>query len=156
MCVRPHLPRAEKWGPQRKVSVVDMASLVFRGFLHLPPAWKVFSLRPEKVSKKEFLSVVVVYAFFFSVKHLVAQSSATGVTVAAIPPCGAIRFRNPKVPWYPPPARRAPCMLRMRGKCDSGVRKRVRHLDLGGCSAILARHLWFCGNLMRHSMRDTV
>ena len=31
---------------------------------------------------------------------LVAQSSATGVTVAATPPCSAIRFRNPKVPRY--------------------------------------------------------
>ena len=72
---------------------------------------------------------------------LIAQSSATGVTVAAIPPCSAIRFRNPKVPRYPPPAHRAPCMLRMRGKCDRGVRRKVRHLDLGGCSAILARHL---------------
>ena len=37
---------------------------------------------------------------------LVAQSSATGVTVAVTPPCSAIRFRNPKVPRYPPPARR--------------------------------------------------
>ena len=88
--------------------------------------------------------------------NLVAQSSATGVTVAAIPPCSAICFRNPKVPRYPPPARRAPCLLRMRGKCDRGVRRKVWRLDLGACSAILARHLWFCGNLMRHSMRDTV
>ena len=65
---------------------------------------------------------------------LVAESSATGVTVAAIPPCSAIRFRNPKVPRYPeaPPAHRAPCLLRMRGKCDRGVRRKVRHLDLGG------------------------
>ena len=62
------------------------------------------------------------------------------MTVAAIPPCSAIRFRNPKVPRYPPPARRAPCLLRMRGKCDRGVRREVRHLDFGGCSAILARH----------------
>ena len=77
---------------------------------------------------------------------LVAQSSATGVTVAAIPPCSAIRFQNPKAPRYPPPACRAPCLLRMRGKCDRGFRRKVRHLALGGCSAILARHLWFCGN----------
>ena len=77
----------------------------------------------------------------FWIGGLVAQSSATGVTVAAIPPCSAIRFRNPKVPRYPPPARRAPCLLRMRGKCDRGVRRKVRHLDLGGCSAILARHV---------------
>ena len=63
---------------------------------------------------------------------LVAQSSATGVTVAAIPPCSAIRFRNPKVPRYPRPARRAPCLLRTRGKCDRAVRREVRHLDLGG------------------------
>ena len=64
--------------------------------------------------------------------HLVAQSSATGVTVAAIPPCSAIRFRNPKVPRYPPPAHRIPCLLPMRGKCDRGVRRKVRHLDFGG------------------------
>ena len=55
-----------------------------------------------------------------SLDLLVAQSSATGVTVAAIPPCSAIRFRNPKVPRYHPPARRAPRLLRMRGKCDRG------------------------------------
>ena len=94
--------------------------------------------------------------FWVHYLKLVAQSSATGVIVAAIPPCSAISFRNPKVPRYPPPARRAPCLLRMREKCDRGVRRKVRLLDLGGCSAILARHLWFCRNLMRHSMRDTV
>ena len=71
---------------------------------------------------------------------LVVQSSAIGVIVAAIPPCSAIRFRNPRVPRYPPPARRAPCLLRIRGKCNRGVRRKVRHLDLGGCSAILARY----------------
>ena len=75
---------------------------------------------------------------------LVAQSSATGVTVAATPPCSAIRFRNPKVPRYPSPARRdtPPWPPQgLRGKCDSGVRRKGRHLDLAGCSAILARHL---------------
>ena len=53
-------------------------------------------------------------------RGLVAQSSATGVTVAATPPCSAIRFRNPKVPRYPPPARRAPCLLRTRAKVRQG------------------------------------
>ena len=43
-----------------------MVFLVFIGFLYPPPAWKVFLFGPEKFSK-DFLSVVVVYAFFFSV-----------------------------------------------------------------------------------------
>ena len=46
-----------------KISVVDMAFLVFIGFLYLPPAWKVF-LRGQKSSPNDFLSVVVVYVFF--------------------------------------------------------------------------------------------
>ena len=49
-----------------KISVVDMVFLVFIGFLYPPPAWKVF-LSGQKSSPKDFLSVVVVYAFFFSV-----------------------------------------------------------------------------------------
>ena len=40
--------------------MVDMASLVFIGFLHLPPA-----SRGQKCSSKDYLSVVVVYAFLF-------------------------------------------------------------------------------------------
>ena len=43
-----------------------MVFLVFIGFLYPPPAWKVFLL-VQKSSPKDFLSVVVVYAFFFSV-----------------------------------------------------------------------------------------
>ena len=81
------------------------------------------ALLPQSYLNRHFLSCMT---------HLVAQSSATGVTVAAIPPCSAIRFRNLKVPRYHPPARRAPRLLRMRGKCDRGVRRKVRHLDLGG------------------------
>ena len=55
---------AEKNGVHRgKISVVDM---VFLGFLYPPPAWKVF-LWGQKSSPKDFLSVVVVYVFFFSV-----------------------------------------------------------------------------------------
>ena len=42
-----------------------MAFLVFIGFLYPPLAWKVF-LCSQKGSPKDFLSVVVVYAFFFS------------------------------------------------------------------------------------------
>ena len=45
--------------------MVDMVFLVFIGFLYPPPAWKVFLLG-QKSSPKDFLSVVVVYAFFFS------------------------------------------------------------------------------------------
>ena len=57
---------AEKNGVHRgKISVVDMVFLVFIGFLYPPPAWKVF-LSGQKSSPKDFLSVVVVYAFFFS------------------------------------------------------------------------------------------
>ena len=63
---------------------------------------------------------------------LVAQSSATGVTVVAIPPCSAIRFRNPKVPRYPPPARRTPCLLHREESAKGGARGKVRHLELGG------------------------
>ena len=75
-------------------------------------------------------------AFRYVSPPLVAQSSAIGVTVAATPPFSAIRFRNPKVPRYPstsPPRHPllGPCLLQ----------RKVRHLDLGGCSAILARHL---------------
>ena len=65
---------------------------------------------------------------------LVVQSSATGVTVAATPPCSAIRFRNPKVPRYlhqPTATPALGCLLQMRGKCDRGVRRKVRHLDFG-------------------------
>ena len=53
---------------------------------------------------------------------LVPQCSATGVTVAATPPSSAIRFRNPKVPRYPPPARRplAPGLLRVRQESATG------------------------------------
>ena len=32
----------KKWGHRGKISVVDMAFLIFIGLLHLPPAWKVF------------------------------------------------------------------------------------------------------------------
>ena len=47
--------------------MVDMVILVFIGFLYPPLAWKVF-LCSQKSSPKDFLSVVVVYAFFFSVQ----------------------------------------------------------------------------------------
>ena len=61
---------------------------------------------------------------------LVAQSSATGVTVAATPLCGAIRFWEPKSAAIPStsPARHprlAPCLLRMRRKCDRGVWRKL-------------------------------
>ena len=52
-------------GHRGKISVVDMVSLVSIGFLYPPPAWKVFLLG-QKSSPKDFLSVVVVYVFFFS------------------------------------------------------------------------------------------
>ena len=45
--------------------MVDMVFLGCIGFLYPPPAWKVF-LWGQKSSPKDFLSVVVVYAFFFS------------------------------------------------------------------------------------------
>ena len=41
----------------------------------------------------------------FPQHFLVAQSNATGVTLAVTPPCSAICFRNPIVPRYPAPAR---------------------------------------------------
>ena len=47
--------------------MVDMVFLVFIGFSYLPPAWNVF-LWGQKSSPKDFLSVVVVYAFLFSAK----------------------------------------------------------------------------------------
>ena len=52
---------------------------------------------------------------------LVTQSSATGVTVAAIPPCSAIHFRNPKVPRYPPPTPLRPL--------PAANERKVRHGD---------------------------
>ena len=42
-----------------------MVFLVFIGFLYPPPAWNVFSFRPEKIPKR-FSSGVVVYVLFFS------------------------------------------------------------------------------------------
>ena len=57
-------------GHRGKISVVDMAFLVFIGFLYPPLAWKVF-LCGQKSSPKDFLSVVVVYAFFFSAQTTV-------------------------------------------------------------------------------------
>ena len=73
-CSRAELFFAGKNGFHRgKISVVDMAFLAFIGFWYPPPAWKVF-LFGQKSSPKDFLSVVVVYAFFFS-----AQSRGRGV-----------------------------------------------------------------------------
>ena len=67
-CSSAELFFAEKNGVYRgKISVVDMVFLGFIGFLYPPPAWKVFLLG-QKSSPKDFLSVVVVYAFFFSEK----------------------------------------------------------------------------------------
>ena len=52
-CSSPALFFEEKNGVHRgKISVVDMVFLVFIGFLYPPPAWKGFSLRPEKFSKR--------------------------------------------------------------------------------------------------------
>ena len=66
-CSSAELFFAEKNGVHRgKISVVDMVFLIFIGFLYPPPAWKVF-LSGQKSSPKDFFSVVVVYAFFFSV-----------------------------------------------------------------------------------------
>ena len=82
---------------------------------------------------------------------LVAQSSATGVTVAGHPPVARSVFGTRKCRdtlHQPPP----PPAAANERKCDRGIRRKVRHLDLRRCGAILARHLWFCGNLMRHSM----
>ena len=65
-CFSAELFFAEKNGGHRgKISVVDMVFLVFIGFLYRPPAWKVF-LWGQKSSPQDLLSVVVVYAFFFS------------------------------------------------------------------------------------------
>ena len=47
--------------------MVDMVFLVFIGFLYPPPVWKVFLLG-QKSSPNDFLSVVVVYAFFSSAR----------------------------------------------------------------------------------------
>ena len=60
-----------------------MAFLVFIGFLYPPPAWKVFSLRPE-ISPKDFLSVVVVYACFFSVKRLLDLGALSRIIISLV------------------------------------------------------------------------
>ena len=66
-CSSAELLFAEKkiGGHRGKISVVDIVFLIFIGFLYSPPAWKVF-LWGQKSSPKFFLSVVVVYALFFS------------------------------------------------------------------------------------------
>ena len=52
-CSSEELFLAEKNGGHTgKISVVALVFLVFVGFLFLPPAWKAFSLRPEKFSKR--------------------------------------------------------------------------------------------------------
>ena len=56
-------------GHGEKISVVDMVFLVFIGFLYPPLAWKAF-LWGQKKFPKRFSLVVVVYAFFFSVRRL--------------------------------------------------------------------------------------
>ena len=58
--------------------MVDMAFLVFIGFLYPPLAWKVF-LCSQKSSSKDFLSVVVVYAFFFSASEIPRKGHWKGV-----------------------------------------------------------------------------
>ena len=42
----------KKWGPQRKILVVDMVFLVFIGFLVSTTDLESFSLRPEKFPKR--------------------------------------------------------------------------------------------------------
>ena len=65
-CSSAELFFAEKYGGHRgKISVVDMVFLVLIGFSYPPLTWQVF-LRGQKSSPNYFLSVVVVYAFFFS------------------------------------------------------------------------------------------
>ena len=49
--------------------MVDMAFLVFIGFLYPPPAWKVFSLRPEKLPKRFSFGGGRVRFFFFAEDH---------------------------------------------------------------------------------------
>ena len=52
---------------------------------------------PAKLRLWSELTAKMVMGVVPGLVSLVAQSSATGVTVAAIPPpCRAIRFRNPK------------------------------------------------------------
>ena len=53
-------------------------SWFLQGFLYQPPTWKVFSLR----TPNDFLSVVVVYAFFFSVSR-----SFLGTRTCTAPAC---------------------------------------------------------------------
>ena len=55
-----------KRGPLRKDFRGRYAFLVFIGFLYPPLAWRVL-LCGQRSSLDDFLSVVVVYAFFFSV-----------------------------------------------------------------------------------------
>ena len=59
---RTFLCRKKMGSTEEIFSVVDMVFLVFIGFLYPPLAWKVF-LWGQKSSPKDFLSVVVVYAF---------------------------------------------------------------------------------------------
>ena len=53
----------KKRGHRENISVVDMVFLVFIRFLYPPLAWKVLLLG-QKSSRKDYLSVAVVYAFF--------------------------------------------------------------------------------------------
>ena len=52
-----------------------MVFLVSLGFLYPPPAWKIFSLRPEKFSKRIFFGGGRV-RFFFSVRYKRTPSKA--------------------------------------------------------------------------------
>ena len=92
---------AEKNGGHRgKISVVDMACLVFIGFLYPPPAWKVF-LWCQRSSPKDFLSVVVVYTFFFSAQPLQSEicvEMSVFHTVFGVKFMWNVPIRRPK-PW---------------------------------------------------------
>ena len=93
-CSRAELFFAEKNGVYRgKISVVDIVFLVFIGFLYPPPAWKVFLLG-EKSSPKDFLSVAVVYAFFFSVVIFFSLTEAPLPDPNPTPPNTLKRTRN--------------------------------------------------------------
>ena len=66
-CSSEELFFAEKKGGHRgKISVVDMALLVFIGFFVINRRPGKFFCEARKSSPKDFLSVVVVYVFFSS------------------------------------------------------------------------------------------
>ena len=101
--------------------------------------------KDNKNSPKDNLFACFEGIFSRTLKNLVAQSSATSVTVAGTALVARSVFGTQKCrdTLHQPIATPllGPLPAGNERKVGRGVRRKVRHLDLGGGSAILARHL---------------